>query len=330
MYLTTLAPEEAIGQILRHNLADARGHKAFAKGHRFIAGDVARLRALGVSAVRVAVLEPGDVHENEAARRLADAISGPGVVAMTPAASRVNLLASADGVVQVHVEALLRINAIEGLTIATLPRHALVRANKRVATIKIIPFAVPEHALARAEAIGRAAPGGVVALRPLRQLAVGVILVSSPAAQARIERGVYPAIAARVTELGSTVLAVRYVVPEEPAVAGAIAELRHAGAQLLIIAGETSIMDRDDVTPQAIQLAGGKIEQYGAPVEPGNLLLLGYLDDVPDESLPVLGAPGCVRSRDTNIVDLLLPRLLAGERVSARDVVELGHGGLLG
>jgi molybdenum cofactor cytidylyltransferase len=108
-------------------------------------------------------------------------------------------------------------------------------------------------------------------------------------------------------------------------VAAAITELRAAGAELLIIAGETSIMDRDDVTPQGIRLAGARIEHYGAPVEPGNLLLLAYLD-----SLPVLGAPGCVRSRDTNIVDLLLPRLLAGQRVTRRDIVELGHGGLLG
>ena len=98
---------------------------------------------------------------------------------------------------------------------------------------------------------------------------------------------------------------------------------------MLIIAGETSIMDRDDVTPQGIRLAGGRIEHYGAPVEPGNLLLLGYLGP-PGGAVPVLGAPGCVRSRDTNIVDLLLPRLLAGESITRQDIVALGHGGLLG
>jgi molybdopterin biosynthesis enzyme len=329
MYLATLRPEEAIGHILRHNLTDVNGRKALSKGHRLVADDLPRLRALGTSAVRVAVLEPGDVHEDEAARRLAEAVRGPGVVSTAPAASRVNLLASADGVVQVDVGALLRINEIDGLTIATLPTHTLVRARKRMATIKIIPFAVPEDALARAEAIGRASDG-VVALRPLRQLDVGVILVGSAAARQRIERGVYPAVEARVRALGSKVLAVRYIPPEELAVAAAIAELRRAGAHLLILAGETSIMDRDDVTPQGIRLAGGRIEHYGAPVEPGNLLLLGYFDDVAGESLPVLGAPGCVRSRATNIVDLLLPRLLAGERISRRDIVELGHGGLLG
>jgi molybdopterin biosynthesis enzyme len=120
---------------------------------------------------------------------------------------------------------------------------------------------------------------------------------------------------------------VRYVPPDEPAIAAAIAELR-PNAGLIIVAGETSIMDRDDVTPQGIRLAGGRIEHYGAPVEPGNLLLLAYLGTA-GQTLPVLGAPGCVRSRDVNIVDLLLPRLLAGEYIAKHDIVALGHGGLL-
>ncbi|MFL5806136.1 MAG: molybdopterin-binding protein [Roseiflexaceae bacterium] len=328
MYLTTLPPEQAIGHILRHNLSGPDGRKAFAKGHRIAAADLPRLSALGLEQLRVAVLEPGDVHEDEAARRLAAAVCGPGVLARPPAASRVNLLAAADGVVRVDMVALLQINEIDGLTIATLPSHRLARARQRVATIKIIPFAVLEEDLARAEAIGREARAGhrsVIALSPLRQLDVGVILVGSAAARTRIEAGVYPAIEARVVALGSRVLAVRYVESEEQVIAETIGELRAAGVHLLIVAGETSIMDRDDVTPQGIRLAGGRIEHYGAPVEPGNLLLLGYLD-----TLPVLGAPGCVRSRDVNIVDLLLPRLLAGEQITRRDIVELGHGGLLG
>jgi molybdopterin biosynthesis enzyme len=328
MYQRTLPPEQAIGHILRHNLADERGHKAFAKGHRLAASDLPHLRSLGVELVRVAVLEPGDVHENEAARRRAGGGCGPGVVATAPAASRVNLLAAADGVVRVDAERLLRINEIDGLTIATLPSNALIRARKRIATIKIIPFAVPEEALRAAESIGREC-AAVVALDALRPARVGLILVGGAAARERIERGVAPAIAARVVELGSSVLATRYVPPDEPAIAGAIGELRREGSDLLIVAGETSIMDRDDVTPQGIRLAGGRIEHYGAPVEPGNLLLLGYLD-APGGQVPILGAPGCVRSRDTNIVDLLLPRLLAGEHITKASIVMLGHGGLLG
>ncbi|MFN8500927.1 molybdopterin-binding protein [Kouleothrix sp.] len=328
MYQATLPPEQAIGHILRHNLADARGHKAFAKGHRLAEADLPRLHGLGVERLRVAVLEPGDVHEDEAARRLAAAVCGPGIAATAPASSRVNLLAEARSVVHIDVERLLQINQIDGLTIATLPSFALARAGKRIATIKIIPFAVEEQALAAAEAIGRAgAP--VVALAPLRPARVGVVLVGSAAARERISAGVLPAITARVAELGSAVIATHYVAPEELAVAGAIGQLRDSGAELVIVAGETSIMDRDDVTPQGIRMAGGRVEHYGAPVEPGNLLLLAYIG-AGDARIPVLGAPGCVRSRDTNIVDLLLPRLLAGEYIARRDIVALGHGGLLG
>src|SRR5262245_58212093 len=197
MYLTTLSPEQAVGHILRHNLAGADGYRVLAKGHRINAEDVPRLRALGLSEVRVAVLESGDVHEDEAARRLAAAVCGRGVAARPPAASRVNLLAEADGVMRVEIEALRRINEIDGLTVATLPNHALVRARKRVATIKIIPFAVVEADLARAEALGRDSES-VVSLAPLRRLNVGVILVGSAAARERIERSVYPAIETRI------------------------------------------------------------------------------------------------------------------------------------
>ena len=328
MYLTNLSPELAVGHILAHNLPDRRGHKALAKGRRLGPGDLERLRALEIAAVPVAVLEPGDLHEDEAARRLAQALCGPGLTIGPAVSGRANLLAEAAGVVRVDVETLLRINSLDGVTIATLARHSQVGARRRVATVKIIPFALPERTLAQAEALARAADG-VVGLRPLRRLAIGVILVGSPAARVRLEEGVLPAINGRIAKAGSEALAPRYVAPDERAVAGAIAALQAQGAQLLIIAGETSVMDRDDVTPRAIRLAGGRVEHYGAPVEPGNLLLLAYLDG-PRGPLPVIGAPGCVRSRSVNIVDLILPRLLAGEQLTRVDIAALGHGGLLG
>ncbi|MDZ4719305.1 MAG: molybdopterin-binding protein [Roseiflexaceae bacterium] len=324
MYQTILAVDAALGHILRHNLSSADGRKALPKGRRLRAEDVQVLRELGLDHVRVAVLEAGDVHEDEAASRLAAAVCGGEVLASDASHSRVNLLAQADGIVQVDVEALLAINAIEGLTIATLAHNSLVRMHKRVATIKIIPFAVREADLVQAEAIARAAAHGIVAIHPLRSLRVGVLLVGSAAARTRIEHGVLPAIESRVVELGSVLLAVRFATADEHDIAEALGDLAASGAELIIAAGETSIMDRDDVTPQGVQLAGGRIEHYGAPVEPGNLLLLGYLGE-----LPVLGAPGCVRSRATNIVDLLLPRLLAGEHLTSRDIILLGHGGLL-
>lgn len=330
MRLETLPLDAAAGHILCHNLADAQGRKAFPKGRLLRREDLPRLAELGLRGVRVAVLEPGDVHEDEAARRLAAAVVGDGVGATAPHAGRVNLRAERAGPLAVDEAALLAINELDGLTVATLPAHSLARPGRALATIKVIPFAIPEGALVRAEAAGRAA-GGVLSVRQLRLRRIGVILVSSPAARVRVERGVFPAIESRVAELGGAVFTTRPVPPDEGAVAAAVAALASEGAELIIIAGETSVMDLDDVTPRGIRRAGGRIEHYGAPVEPGNLLLMAYLEPPASaEALPILGAPGCVRSRDVNIVDLLLPRLMAGEQVRRRDIVALGHGGLLG
>lgn len=329
MRIETLPPDAAVGHILCHNLADAHGHKAFAKGRALRAEDLPRLEELGHRAVRVAILEPGDVHEDAAAARLAAAVAGEGVEATRPHAGRVNLRAAAVGPLAVDIAALLAINELDGLAVATAPAHSLARLGGTLATIKVIPFAIPEGDLRRAEELGRAA-GGVLRVRPLRLRRVGVALVSSPAARVRVERGVYPAIETRVAELGGEVCARRSVPPAEGAVAEAVAALAAEGAELIIVAGETSVMDLEDVTPRGIRLAGGRIEHYGAPVEPGNLLLMAYLDSPVASPLPVLGAPGCVRSRDANIVDLLLPRLMAGEQIRRRDIVALGHGGLLG
>lgn len=328
MRLETLPLELAAGHILCHNLPDAQGRKAFPKGRVVRSDDLPRLRELGHAALRVAVLDADDVHEDEAAARLAAAVAGVGVEVTPPRTGRVNLRATHAGPVEVDVAALLAINELDGLTVATLPAHTLARPGRALATIKVIPFAVPAADLLRAEVAGRVA-GGVLRVPPLRVRSVGVILVSSPAARLRVERGVYPAIETRVRELDAEVTAVRAVSPDDAAVAAAILELRGLGAELLIVAGETSVVDIDDVTPRGIRLAGGRIEHYGAPVEPGNLLLLAYFD-APGGVLPVLGAPGCVRSRDVNIVDLLLPRLMAGVTITRRDIVALGHGGYLG
>jgi molybdenum cofactor cytidylyltransferase len=132
----------------------------------------------------------------------------------------------------------------------------------------------------------------------------------------------------RIATLGSQVTATHFIPLEdetgEAALAERLREQRAAGAQLIVLAGETAIMDRHDIVPRAVERAGGRVEAVGAPVDPGNLLMVGYLGEV-----PVLGAPGCARSRKTNIVDWVLPRLLAGDRLTRADLFALGHGGLL-
>jgi molybdenum cofactor cytidylyltransferase len=157
---------------------------------------------------------------------------------------------------------------------------------------------------------------------------VGLILSGSPPARARVMQDFDLALKGRVAALGSTVRFEDYVPLEdetgEAALAEALVRQAQAGAQMIVLAGETAIMDRYDITPRAIERAGGEVTCFGAPVDPGNLILVGYLGQV-----PVLGAPGCARSRKVNVVDWVLPRLLAGDRLTRRDVMSLGHGGLL-
>src|SRR5262249_53058818 len=157
---------------------------------------------------------------------------------------------------------------------------------------------------------------------------VGLILSGSPSARDRITRDFEAPLRARVEALGSRLTALDFVALEdehdEAALAEAVKRQARSGAGLIVLAGETAIVDRHDIAPRAIERAGGEVACFGAPVDPGNLLLVGYLGEV-----PLLGAPGCVRSPKINVLDWVLPRLLAGERLSRADVVAMGHGGLL-
>jgi molybdenum cofactor cytidylyltransferase len=317
--------EAALGKILGHNVAGADGRRRLRKGRALTAEDLEVLRGLGRTVVYVAEPGPEDVVENEAARRVAAAAAGPGVEARAPAVGRVNLHAQRRGVLRVHGERLSALNGIEGVTVATLTPDTAVGAGQLVATVKIVPYAVAGSTLARAEAAGSARVLSVDALAPRR---VGLILSGSPSVRERVQRDFGPPLSSRVEALGSSIAWTDFVPLEddraEDLLAAAIGRQRDAGAGLVLLAGETAIVDARDIAPRAVEKAGGRVEVFGAPVDPGNLLLLAYLGDV-----PVVGAPGCARSRRINVVDWVLPRLLAGELLTRRDVAAMGAGGLL-
>lgn len=323
MKLVNLEIENAVGGVLIHNIADGQGHKALSKGHRLTAGDLETLRALGKTQVFVGMFQDGDVTENDAAARVAKAVAGTNISLSAVSAGRVNLMATVRGVFQVQVDALTRLNSLDGITLATVPSHSVVEPKKMVATAKTIGLAISENVLRQAEKFADQTKY-VISVCELPAARVAVILTGTSEARGRVEKTFTPAIQGRVQELGAVVVSNEYVEHEEKAIAGAIERAKISNVNCVILAGETSIMDASDVTPGGIVQAGGRIEVYGAPVEPGNLLLLAYAGD-----LPIIGAPGCVKSRDMNVVDLILPRLLAGERVRKKDVVALANGGLL-
>jgi molybdenum cofactor cytidylyltransferase len=317
---------EAKGKILGHNIAGADGRRLLRKGKPLTDDDLDRLRALGRVSVYVAEMEPGDVDENTAARRVAGAICGKGVRMTGSSSGRVNLLAEEMGILRVDVERLASLNACDGLTVATLMTHLPVHAGQIVATVKVIPYAVPESVVGEAEAVGHEGRR-VVRVDALPSRSVGMILSGSISIRQRLISDFAP-LRERIEKLGSSVDRTDFVALDDEAGESALAEMLEqqisTGVKIILIAGETAIMDAHDIVPRAVERAGGTVESVGAPVDPGNLLMLAYVNHV-----PVVGAPGCARSRKKNIVDWILPRLLAGDRLTRRDIIKLGHGGLL-
>jgi molybdenum cofactor cytidylyltransferase len=317
---------DAIGKILGHNIAGMDGKRLLRKGRPLTDADVEILRALGRTTVYAAVMEVGDLDENTAARRVAEAICGQGLRMTASASGRVNLLAEEMGILRVDVERLTRLNECNGITLATLFNHSPVRSNLIVATVKIIPYAIPESVLSEVEAIA----GGnrrIVRVDALPSKSVGMILSGSISLRERLISDFSP-LRDRIERLGSSVARTDFIALDDEADEAALADVLKqqvsAGMKMILIAGETAIMDAQDIVPRAVERAGGYVESVGAPVDPGNLLMLAYLDDV-----PVVGAPGCARSKKRNIVDWILPRLLVGDKLTRRDIIELGHGGLL-
>lgn len=313
--------DDAAGAILVHTLR-LKG-RVLKKGTVLDAAAIALLREEGRREVIAARLETGDVPEDEAADRIANALLGPLIARSRASTGRVNLFAESAGLFSVDAALIDRLNAVdESVTIATLPDRSVVAPKEMLATIKIIPFAVPGAVLAVVEALARGRQG--LALQPFRPLSVGLVLTELPGIKESVMEGAAVASAARVEALLGTMLPVERVRHEEGPVADALTRLRKAGAGLLLIAGASAVVDRRDIGPAAIVRAGGAIEHFGMPVDPGNLICLGRIGEI-----PALVLPGCARSPKLNGFDWVLQRIFAGQRVTARDIMGMGVGGLL-
>ena len=317
---------EARGAILAHTLrlGANHGNKVLKKGTVLDEAAIAQLQAAGLREVVAATLEPGDVPEDEAAERLAKLLTVPLLARSRAATGRVNLMAESAGLLVVNTGLVNRLNALdESLTIATLPSFVPVTAKEMVATIKIIPFAVAGPVLAVAETLIRQGGPGL-SIHPFRPLKVGLVLTELPGIKESVMEGAVEATTARVEALCGTLLPVERCRHDTGPVADALARLKRQGAQMLLIAGASAVVDRRDVGPAGIVAAGGEIVHFGMPVDPGNLLCLGRIDDI-----PAMVLPGCARSPKLNGFDWVLQRLFAGLKVTPADLMGMGVGGLL-
>ncbi len=320
------AVSDAEGTILRHNVADAGGKRVLRKGILLTGEDLALLAGAGIDTVEVAILEQDDVHEDEAARALAAAMETDELELAPSAGGRVNLRATADGLLEVDAERLLAFNMLPGIALATRQQHMVVgpnQASDNVATMKIVPYAVQRSDLNRALELASARPGmiEVRAFQPGRRAAL--LLIGEPAVHEKLRDSFEAPTQTRLEGLGAVLAVVEGVEQDEGAIAQAAARIA-ADVDLLIIAGQTSVMNEEDSTLRALRRAGAELTLSGAPVEPGNLLALAYLPGT-----PVLCAPGCARGLRRNVMDVVLPRLLLGDRLDRHEVAALGLGGFL-
>lgn len=309
---------EAEGTVLGHSVRHRGG--VLKKGRVLGADDIQALRDGGVTRVYAGRLDADDVSEDDAAQRLGDLLAGQNVSVRPPATGRVNIHAGARGLAVIDAGAVGALNTVnESITVATVLPYKLVEDGEMVATVKIIPFAVAACDLDRALEVAEAA----VSVAPLVLHRVGLIVTRVAGMRANLLKKAETAVRQRVEYLGSSVSHVQVVDHTVDAVAAAISSVGQ-DHDVVLVFGASAIVDRADVVPAALVAAGGEVEHLGMPVDPGNLLLLGHLDET-----PVVGVPSCARSPKLNGFDWVLARLLAGFAVTGRDVMNMGVGGLL-
>lgn len=329
---------EAIGKILGHNIAGLDGRRAFRKGKPLGPADVVKLKALGRNSVYVAILDDNDIEENRAALQIAEAVSGLNTTLSRPTTGRANILAEQLGLLRIDTERLMQVNMLDSVTLATIENHSVVSPRQMIATLKVISYGVPNNVVREAVRIGQEglmagrSTGPIIRVDKLEHKRVGLILSGSPAVKERIIAGFTKALTPRLQSWGSDIDRVAFIPLEdeqgEIELACEIERMVANRIDLIILAGETAIMDRFDITPRAVERSGGRVTCFGAPVDPGNLLMLARHDAGP-HSVQIIGAPGCARSPKRNIIDLVIPRLLIGDYLTKIDIVQMGIGGML-
>jgi hypothetical protein len=309
-----------VGKVLCHDVRDGSGKVVVDKGARLDTDATRRLLEAPWQEIHLIALEPGDLHEEEAGARLAAAVVGDGVAVKGYTAGQWTLVATRRGVLRIRRPALEDVNVLEGISVFTLFDLQPVESGETVAKCKVTPLVVPGETLAAVEQAARAA-SGLVAVEGFRRVTVGAV------AQQRLDDKQRSRFEAALTQklgwFGSALLPVRYATGSARMVADELGTLAQAGAEVLIVAG-ASALDPLDPVFGGLTLLGARMERHGAPAHPGSLLWLAFW-----EGRPVLGMPTCGMFSQATTFDLVLPRILAGERIDNRAIAELGHGGLL-
>lgn len=319
-----VAVEQAVGTVLAHDLTqiipgEYKGPK-FKKGHIITEEDIPLLLSMGKRHLFVLEKDDNDVHEDEAAYRIASKAAGEGIELTDPSEGKIELKATYDGLLRIDRDRLYELVSQDEIMFATIHENIVVRKGEKLAGTRIIPLFIAEDLLQQAESV--LAGGPIIKIVPLKEMRVGVVTTGSEVYNGIIEDKFGPVLVRKFGELGSKVEKQVFADDDDEMIAGCIKQLIDEGMDIIGVTGGMSV-DPDDMTPSGIRKAGGEVVSYGAPVLPGAMFMLSYVGDV-----PVVGLPGCVMYSRTSIFDLIVPRLLAGEKVTKKDIAKLAHGGL--
>lgn len=323
--------EQAVGMVLPHDITEIRAGefkgRAFKKGHLIRAEDIDHLKRLGKEHIFILELGPDDIHENEAAEILAAALAGSGVRGEgEPVEGKIGLKAACRGILRVDREALYRFNLLGEVMCATIHGDSLVSQGEQVAATRLIPLVARRAVVAEAAAVAADA-GGIVRVEPLRRAKAGLVITGNEVYHGRIKDAFEPVLREKLAALDSEVVLAVKAPDDRQRIAAALRQCLEAGADLLITSGGMSV-DPDDVTRLAIADAGACEITYGTPVLPGAMFLTAWLKNGNGREVPVLGLPACGMFHRITVFDLVLPRILSGEKIGREAIARLGHGGL--
>lgn len=324
--LKTVPVEEAVGMVLPHDITeiikDKRKGVAFKKGHIIRREDIAYFKKLGKDNVYVLSLTDDTIHENEAAVLLAEALAGNGVeYTEEPVEGKISIRSCLDGLLRINKEALFQFNVLGEVMCATLHDSTPVKKGEVVAATRLIPLVTSRTLVEKAK---RAVMDGnpVIEVLALPKKKIGLVITGSEVFYGRIEDRFEEVLRKKLELLGSEVSVVGLAPDDKDMICAEIIRCIKAGAECIVTSGGMSV-DPDDVTREGILEAGATNVVYGTPVLPGAMFLVGEIG-----SIPVLGLPACGMYHKTTVFDLVLPRILTGEKIGRTELAELGHGGL--
>ena len=325
MALKKVRIQEAVGMVLGHDMTkiipcEYKG-PAFKKGHIIREEDIPHLLNIGKEHIYLLELNENQIHENEAAQRLANAVGGTNTCYEEPSEGKVQIVAAQDGLLKVNREGLTKINSVDYIVVSTLHGNRLVKTGEKLAGVKVVPLIVDSKTIDTVEKIAGEYQD-IIAVKPLKPLKTGIITTGNEVFYGRIQDRFGPVLQEKIGTYQATFGGTTFQPDDVAAITQAILDHAKAGAEIIIVTGGMSV-DPDDVTPDAIRATGAEVITYGTPVLPGAMFMLAYLGKI-----AILGLPACGMFSKITVLDLIFPRILAGERLSKRDFAEMGYGGL--